>query len=52
LENINYGKELKKLDKKEKVCLICGTHFIGSGKAKFCSNRCRQNNKRKKAKGD
>jgi hypothetical protein len=44
------GSNLKALDKKEKVCQICGKEFIGSGKAKFCSNACRQKNKYLKSK--
>ena len=43
------GRELKALDKKEKACQICGKIFIASNKAKFCSNKCRQKNKYKKA---
>ena len=44
------GRALKALDKKEKVCDICKKEFIGSGKAKFCSNACRQKNKYLKSK--
>lgn len=44
------GRALKALDKKEKVCQICGKEFIGSNKAKFCSNACRQKNKYLKSK--
>lgn len=44
------GRELKMMDKKEKICEICGKDFIGSNKAKFCSNACRQKNKYAKSK--
>ena len=44
------GSSLKALDKKEKICQICGNPFIASNSAKFCSNTCRQKNKYLKSK--
>ena len=44
------ARALKALDKKEKICEWCKKEFVGSGKAKFCSNACRQKNKYAKSK--
>ncbi|WP_324170519.1 hypothetical protein [Sulfurimonas sp.] len=33
-----------------KICVVCGLSFTGTGKSKFCSNRCKQKDKNSKKK--
>ena len=35
------GKALKALDKQDRKCDICGATFVGSGKALYCSAKCK-----------
>ena len=51
--NIGNGSHMAKINKlrvKEvKTCAICGAGFEGLKVQVFCSNKCRQKNKRQKA---
>lgn len=42
------SKILQQRNKKTKICEVCGVKFEGTGKSKFCSNRCKQIDKRTK----
>lgn len=43
----NPGKELAALRRRNvpHICPVCGTHFEGMAKSKFCHNRCKQADK-------
>jgi hypothetical protein len=49
LSSIN-ASFLAKLNKQLKVCKVCNKEFESAGKAKFCSNACRQKDKYKRSK--
>lgn len=46
------GAELAALRRRNvpHTCPVCGMGFTGMAKARFCSNRCKQRNKREKSK--
>jgi hypothetical protein len=44
------ASSLAKSSKRLKVCEVCKKEFEGIGKAKFCSNACRQKDKHKRSK--
>jgi hypothetical protein len=44
------ASSLAKLGKKRKICEVCKIFFEGIGKAKFCSNACRQKDKYNRSK--
>ncbi|MCL4431564.1 MAG: hypothetical protein M1300_04500 [Epsilonproteobacteria bacterium] len=46
----NEAKQLKALDRKSHLCDVCGIQFFGGGKAKYCSNACKQKSKYQRTK--
>jgi len=47
--NENFFKNpLSSKNQTQKVCEVCGVSFTGTGKSKFCSNKCKQANKNAK----
>jgi len=49
--NENYfNNPLVSKNQVEKFCEVCGEPFLGTGKSKFCSNKCKQKNKNDKNK--
>ena len=44
------GAALKALDKKERVCDVCGEGFVGSGNALYCSQKCKYKARRAREK--
>ena len=46
---INPSLQMINKNQKEKICIVCGKVFLGTGKSKFCHNRCKQANKNAKA---
>jgi len=44
----DFNNPLGSKNKFKKICEICNTPFIGTGKSKYCSNRCKQIKKNSK----
>ncbi len=50
MKNINPGRELAAMRKKKKLVCMCGKEFTGIGRAKYCSEACKQKAKRERKK--
>lgn len=50
MTKINYKRGTYK--KEDRICIVCGSIFKGTKKAKFCSNKCKQRDKYKRLKND